>query len=56
MKHVLTDYHLTHLNQVPANSDKRFAELAVLLDISFERNWDYLGDLLAELLKEGFTA
>lgn len=56
MKHILTNDNFTHLDKVPPNRNKRFAELAVLLDITFERNRGYLGDLLPKLLKESFTA
>lgn len=56
MKHVLTDNHLAHFDQVPANRDERLAELVMLLDITFEGYWHYLGDLLSELLKESFAA
>lgn len=56
MKHVLTDDNLTHLDKMSPNRDKRFAELTVFLDITFERNLGYLCDLLPKLLKEGLTA
>ena len=51
----MADDDLTHLDQMPPDRHKGFAELAVLLDIPFERNWAYLGDLLPQLLKESLT-